>query len=206
MLLTNNEVNDTEYKIKISFLGYSGVGKTSIIEKYFYNEFKYNIKSTIGLSYEFKNIQFDGKNIQVIISDTAGQERFNSIPKTHYRDIDAFIIVYDVTDQISFETIELWISEIDNNTPTNKKNIIFIVGNKTDINPECRSFSYDEAKSKIDNIINEKMPYIEVSAKNGENIETLMNIVITKCLTDKKYIKVIKNDYKKIENTGKKCC
>jgi len=57
-------------------------------------------------------IKIDDKHIKAIIYDTSGQERFRSIPKGYIRKGDGIIIVYDITDRSSFESMEYWINEV----------------------------------------------------------------------------------------------
>ncbi len=175
-------------KIKISFLGYSGAGKTSLINNYLYGEFKYNVNSTIGLIHQIQNIFLNDQNIQILISDTSGQEKFNSIPRSYYRNNDAFVIVYDITDQLSFNALKFWIDDVCKYG--NENPFIFIVGNKIDIANEFRVISYDKMTKFIKDLnIKNIMPYTEVSAKSGLNVQTFMKMVVNTCVVNKKFVK-----------------
>lgn len=210
MVVINDNISNFDCKIKISFLGYSGTGKTSIINKYLYDEFKYNVQATIGFIFQYKCIDIDSKKIQIVISDTAGQEKYNAIPKMYYRNINAFVIVYDVTDSDSFERINFWLEDIKLNG--NKNSFIFIVGNKTDVS-DYRTISYEKANSFVekmnndDPINNQKIPYAEVSAKNGNNVQEFMNRLINTCYTNNNY-EIIPNKIIDTadKNGSKKCC
>lgn len=205
---TQKNNSDIDYRIRITLLGYSGVGKSSIIEKFLYGEFNYNVQTTIGSAFLFKNIQMDDKKIQLIINDTAGQEKYNSIPKIYYRDINAFILVLDVTDKNSIENLDFWLKDIKYNG--NKSNIIFFVGNKIDFNETLRIMSNSEINETLENMYNscfensEMMPYLEVSALSGENIDILFNMIVNKCLQSNKYELVVKDN--KVTNSEKKRC
>ena len=110
---------------KVVLIGESGVGKTSILLRYVSNEFNSQQFSTLGLSYVDKIIQIDNnKKIKLEIWDTAGQEKFRSLAKAYYRNIDVGILVYDVTNKTSFEEIKnYWIKVIkeDNDDNISKK-------------------------------------------------------------------------------------
>ena len=112
-------------KFKVVLIGESGVGKTSMLLRYVSNEFNSQQFSTLGLSYVDKIIQIDNnKKIKLEIWDTAGQEKFRSLAKAYYRNIDVGILVYDVTNKTSFEEIKnYWIKDIkeDNDDNISKK-------------------------------------------------------------------------------------
>ena len=91
---------------KIIFLGESGVGKTSILMRYFNNNFDTNSKSTIGVD-TFQNIKITKETkIHYCYWDTAGQERFKSIISSYYQNVDGVVIVYDVTNKKTFDSID----------------------------------------------------------------------------------------------------
>ena len=124
-----NEENENIYKIfKVCLVGQSGVGKTCIIERFVNNEFREDEPPSISASYSEKLIKFDEYEEKIIkfnIWDTAGQEKYRSIGKIFYKDANAAILVYDITNQKSFDEIKnYWYEEIKANTPenTNKYN------------------------------------------------------------------------------------
>ena len=124
----NNEKNNKLKIYKVCLVGQSGVGKTCIIERFVNDEFREDEPPSISASYSEKLIQFDeyeGKAIKFHIWDTAGQEKYRSIGKIFYKDANAAILVYDITNQKSFDEIKnYWYEEIKANTPenTNKYN------------------------------------------------------------------------------------
>ena len=124
-----NEENENIFKtFKVCLVGESGVGKTCIIERFVNNEFREDEPPSISASYSEKLIKLDeyeGKFIKFSVWDTAGQEKYRSIGKIFYKDANAAILVYDITNQKSFDEIKkYWYEEIKANTPenTNKYN------------------------------------------------------------------------------------
>ncbi|XBI61724.1 hypothetical protein VPH35_042476 [Triticum aestivum] len=108
--------------------------------------------STIGVDFKIRTVEQDGKTMKLQIWDTAGQERFRTITSSYYRGAHGIIIVYDVTDQDSFNNVKQWLNEI---------------GNKSDLTDK-RVVSYETAKAFADEI---GIPFMETSAKNALNVE-----------------------------------
>lgn len=104
---------------KITLVGESGVGKTSIISSLVHGVFLENAFSTTGASYDEKIIQIAEQNKEVLLEiwDTAGQERLRSLTKIFYRDAVACILVYDITRKDSFEQMrDYWYEEVKKNS------------------------------------------------------------------------------------------
>ncbi len=109
----NNKDNIKECKVIL--VGESGVGKTCITNKFIKGTFNKDEVSTLAASYAEKNMYLKGfkEPIKFNIWDTAGQERFRSIGKIFYKDANAAILVYDITNKESFDEIEkYWYEEI----------------------------------------------------------------------------------------------
>ena len=95
-----------EASFKIITIGNSGVGKTSIFQRFIYDTFDENLLSTTVINYTSKNISLsNGKIIQLKLFDTAGQERFYSLSKSYFRNADAVLFVNSANDIQSFENI-----------------------------------------------------------------------------------------------------
>ena len=109
-----NEENLKEFKIVV--LGESGVGKTSIIQRYTKDKFDDAQISTKCASFDTKVIKIDEfkeTNIKLNILDTAGQEKYRALSKIFYKDASAAILVYDITNKKSFDEIkEYWYNQV----------------------------------------------------------------------------------------------
>eukprot|EP01083_Nonionella_stella_P289686 985831_1 len=110
--------------LKLVILGNSGVGKTSLMNRYHSNKFTGQYKATIGADFLSKQLSVTPsaspssppsppQNVTLTIWDTAGQERFQSLGKAFYRGADVCMLVYDVTDRKSFEECQKWKEEFD---------------------------------------------------------------------------------------------
>lgn len=102
--------------IKVILIGNSGVGKTSILNRYFNHSFESKENVTLNSSFLQKTIISQNKVYKLEFWDTAGQEKFNSILKIFYTNAQIILLVYDITNKESFLKIqEYWYNEIINN-------------------------------------------------------------------------------------------
>ena len=163
----NISIDEENYdeKIKIMLLGDSSVGKTSIIKRYCKNQYSNSFISTIGVDFETKYINIDGKIINIQIWDTAGQERYKILAQSYYKNSDGFVIVYDITSRISYDNIHKWIEQIKEYASEKIKNII--VANKCDLENK-RQISKEEGKELAEKY---NFKFYETSALNGKNID-----------------------------------
>lgn len=182
------EINVTTYPLKITFIGNSNVGKSSIIKRYIENKFEENsIAATINASYHTKKIMVDAfSEADLNIWDTAGQERFRSTTKNYFHDSNGILIVFDLTDEKSFKDLDCWMEEVTDSAP--EKCAKILVGNKTDL--ENKKITYENAKKYAEN---HNIQYQEVSAKSGINIELLFSKIGAEC------IKIIQEEQKNNE-------
>jgi small GTP-binding protein len=157
---------------KVVLVGDSGVGKTCIISRYISGAFNQNSPSTNGASYASKLINFEDlkKTISLDIWDTAGQEKYKSLTKFFYKDAAVAILVYDVTNKNSFESMKnFWYGQIQD---FGSKNIILgVAGNKCDMY-EKEEVNENEGKEFAESI----GAFFEItSAKNNTGINELFN-------------------------------
>ena len=181
--------NNISYNFLI--LGDKMVGKTSILERYVNNTFNPNYITTIGMDKRIKRLEVNNYDITIFITDTAGQERFRSLSKSFYKQADAILIGFSLTDKISLNNINYWFEEINNN---NKDSLVGLAlfGNKCDdkinveVNPE-----------DITPIINKyNLTYFETSAKTNINIQELFEFLIKTTIIKKGHLKRIGLDEK----------
>ena len=161
--------NKYDYLLKILILGDSNVGKTCLLSRFVDDTFTLNHINTFGIEFKTKIINLNDKIIKYQIWDTSGLERFRRVTESYYKNVNGIIIVYDITDQKSFESINKWIiKQINNNV---KNDIVkVLVGNKTD--KEDRVISKEEGENLAKNL---GMKFFETSAKQNNNIKELFN-------------------------------
>jgi len=162
---------------KILLVGDSGVGKTSILNRFVDDTFSDDTVPTLGDSAQIKTRTLDisGKTVTLQIRDTDGQERFGNITCSLFLGMDGIVVTYDVSDDASFKAVESWISETSRYA---KKGVhVVIVGNKTDLD---REVSAEQGKQVADS---NNFPYVESSAKTGEGIEDIFAILCQEMLS-----------------------
>lgn len=168
--------NEYDYLIKLVVVGDSGVGKSCLLLRYCDNSYTDSYISTIGVDFKIKTLTIGNKVVKLQVWDTAGQERFRTIVSSYYRGANAVMIVYDVTDEETFNSIPNWIDEIDRQSTIAL--IKIIVGNKTDL----------VAKRVVDKVRAEEfarihdMAHIETSAKLDEEVDTAFLKLATSAL------------------------
>ena len=161
----------TETKeFKILLLGDSCVGKTCFFFKYIERTFSNIHLATIGIDIKHKKMKMeDGKNIKLIIYDTAGLEGLRYISKAYYKKADGMVLIYDITNKQSFYNLKNWINQI--REEVYDKLPIILVGNKKDFE-EQRKVTEEQGK----NLAKEYgLAFFECSAITGENIDDIFN-------------------------------
>ena len=94
-------------QIKLLLIGDSGVGKSCCLLRFSEDSFTPSFITTIGIDFKIRTIELDGKRVKLQIWDTAGQERFRTITTAYYRGAMGILLVYDVTDERSFNSASL---------------------------------------------------------------------------------------------------
>ncbi|KAI5054549.1 hypothetical protein L7F22_001025 [Adiantum nelumboides] len=154
-----------DYLFKLLLIGDSGVGKSCLLLRFADDSYLESYISTIGVDFKIRTVELDSKTIKLQIWDTAGQERFRTITSSYYRGAHGIIIVYDVTDQESFNNVKQWLNEIDRYASENVNKLL--VGNKSDLTAK-KVVDTQTAKAYADEI---GIPFLETSAKNASNVE-----------------------------------
>ena len=163
-----SNIQNFDYQIKYILIGDTAVGKSNILLRFMQNSFFEGYKATIGVEFGEKNLKLDYLNFKLQIWDTSGQETYQSITRSYYRNAACAVIVYDVTNKNSYLNVQSWIKECWENSSGYA--LLVLVGNKIDLE-ENRVIMRGEAEEFARE---NKMIYIETSAKTGENVEKVL--------------------------------
>ena len=160
---------------KVIVLGNSCVGKTSIVVRFGKNTFnEASQASTIGAAYVTREIDINGRKLNINLWDTAGQERFRSIIPMYVRGCNAILLTCSTDNEESVGEMDIWAKLIKDNSPNIKT--IFIVMNKIDQKNEKLQTAAREY-ARVNNYF-----YEEVSAKENIRITELFQNVGEKIL------------------------
>ena len=200
----NNEKKEKkEVQAKAILIGDSFVGKTSLIRVATGEDFNDMMKRTLAASCTEKKIKIGSLNYSVNLWDTAGQELYSKLNGIFYKSSDIVILVYDVTKQESFNNLEKWIQNLEENTNSEAKYVWGVVGNKKDLFEDqiiTEKMGMDFAKSK-------EMKFKMVSAKTdplsfNKFLEELVKDAKDNLLNKKENIS-LKNYNKKLKDKCK---
>ncbi|TGZ63086.1 hypothetical protein CRM22_007082 [Opisthorchis felineus] len=125
--------------LKFLIVGDAATGKTCLLRWFLAGNFKEESLHTIGVEFGTKVVQVDGKPVKLQIWDTAGQERFQCVTRSYYRGAAGALVVYDVNDRGSFNSVRKWMSSVRDLALPNI--CIILVGNKVDLAEESRQQS-----------------------------------------------------------------
>ncbi|KAK5611208.1 Ras- protein Rab-8B [Crenichthys baileyi] len=154
-----------DYLFKLLLIGDSGVGKTCLLFRFSEDAFNTTFISTIGIDFKIRTVELDGKKIKLQIWDTAGQERFRTITTAYYRGAMGIMLVYDITNEKSFDNIRNWIRNIEEHASADVEKMM--LGNKCDMNDKRQVSKERGEKLAIDYGIK----FLETSAKSSINVE-----------------------------------
>ncbi|XP_059142897.1 ras-related protein Rab-3 isoform X2 [Physella acuta] len=166
-----------DYMFKLLIIGNSSVGKTSFLFRYADDSFTSAFVSTVGIDFKVKTVFRQDKRVKLQIWDTAGQERYRTITTAYYRGAMGFLLMYDITNEESFNAVQDWIYQIKLHTCYNIP--IVLVGSKSD--SDDREVSTADAQSLASRL---GLEFFETSAKENINVkavfERLVDIICDK--------------------------
>lgn len=152
-------------KCKITLIGSSNVGKTSIINTYVRHLFT-NTTPTCGACYTQKVIRLDGKLLQLNIWDTAGAEKFRSVSSMYYRSTAVFLLCFDLADEQSVSDISYWLEGIRRVCDDSSYDVL-LVANKSD----CVSPQSPQALQAIEKAQTLGLKLLFCSAKQNVGVQ-----------------------------------
>ncbi|MBV99413.1 Ras-related protein Rab-26, partial [Eschrichtius robustus] len=225
----------TKHGVQVMLVGDSGVGKTCLLVRFKDGAFLAGtFISTVGIDFRNKVLDVDGMKVKLQIWDTAGQERFRSVTHAYYRDAHALLLLYDVTNKASFDSIQAWLTEIQEYAQHDV--VLMLLGNKVDSAQEHVVKREDGEKlAKVscgwvgsqrvplglqglscphqfaNHCLQEYgLPFMETSAKTGLNVDLAFMAIAKelkqRCMKAPSEPRFQLHDYVKREGRGASCC
>ena len=161
------DVNNYDLLYKIIIIGDTCVGKSNILSRYVKDEFREDSKSTVGVELGTKFVKIKETGAKVQIWDTAGQERYRSITSSYYKGSHGCLIVYDITNEKTFENVEKWLEQAKKEAGNDVS--VILVGNKCDLE-DARKITKEQGEEKAKTL---NVPFFETSALSRVNVNEI---------------------------------
>ncbi|KAH0793233.1 Ras family protein [Histomonas meleagridis] len=185
------DLGDTPAQIKLVMkvlvVGEMGTGKTSLIRQYVQGFFSEFYKTTIGVDFASKDIQWDpNTTINIQLWDIAGQERYGNMTHVYYQEACAAFVVFDVTRMPTFDMVDDWKKDIDSKVFTSEGKPIpcMLLGNKIDL---CTGGNWTKSQEEMNEYIKSKgfVGFYTTSAREATNIENAVTDLIRYVMDNK---------------------
>lgn len=182
--------NNTGRRIKILMLGDSGVGKSSLVLRWTLDTFSPSLVSTVGVNFKSKKLTVRGEPVQVQVWDTAGQEHFHKITTSYYKGAHGIMLVYDVSDQKSAESVEYWVRNIRSHASDTVQ--LALIGNKIDLRMQSDAPltpSGNQKGNRVDSDYGKALSakygvsFFETSAKDSSNVNNAYTTLVDHILS-----------------------
>ncbi|NMC07607.1 MAG: GTP-binding protein [Candidatus Lokiarchaeota archaeon] len=177
-ILQNVAQDKIQFRWKIVVVGPGGVGKSTMLHRYFYKQFMPDMIMTIGVSHMSHVIERHGKIINLIIWDLSGQKRFEVLHPAYLGDSTGAFIVFDMSQPDTIDEVPKWAELIRRYNAANKALPIVLVGTKVDLLTDQSQL--DATYKKIE----EKMAELELqyvcvtSSKTNYNVTETIDFLV----------------------------
>ena len=191
--MDENSSEKNEVEFKIITLGNAGVGKTSIIQRFVCDDFELNRISTMGVSFSFRVLKVNKRNLKLKLIDTGGQEKYRSLAVNYFKHADVVLFVFDLNVEKSFDAIQYWIDLFNENDDGKNIKAKYLIGNKCDLEQNVD-------QDLIDQLVNKNgLLYMSTSAKTKNQIDEMFQYI-----ADELYEYLEKNEKKNSRGNSQK--
>lgn len=180
-----------KYKVKTVLIGESGVGKTSMVASYLGKTLKKRGERRMGVNTytnlaSYPNLTSEGLSIEWHIWDVRGGPRFQEVQPFYYRGARGALLLYDISRRETLNKLTKYYEDLVGFAGCRCQCVL--VGHKSDLRGTEREKvtpkEGERVASKISNDTGLEVPYIEASAKTGDNIEKAFEILATLIMED----------------------
>ena len=186
-----------DYLFKIVIMGYSSAGIRGFILRFIDDSSTANHLTTLGFDFRIKTINFENKLVKLQIWDFGREEFYQNITKTYYKGAHGLILMYNVTERNSFQSVRNWIKQIEAHGDKSVKKVL--VGHKCD--EHGRVVTKEEGKKLAEEY---NIGFFESSARNNINVSEVFNYLIKEILMEKDPEEIKKREKEKKEESSKK--
>ena len=173
--------------LKVLVVGEMGTGKTSLIRQYVQGFFSEFYKTTIGVDFATKELEWDDKTtVSLQLWDIAGQERYGNMTRVYYQEAVAAFVVFDVTRLQSLDMVKEWKKDIDEKVLTSLDKPIpcLLLGNKIDLCPDGK---WAKTAEDMKNFCQENnfLDFFETSARHRTNVDEAAKFLVKYVMDNK---------------------
>jgi len=168
--MSDNKSKSKARTFKIVLVGDSGVGKSSLTSRLSNEKYHDTTTSTMGLDISIKHFEMNKQPCRFQFWDTGGQESFKSIHPAYYKNVDAILFVFDLSDKKTLDNTTSWVS--DAAPMLSEKTMCLLVGTKLDLVSSAQDNCVSE-KDAHSLALEQGMPYIAISAKENTHVNDL---------------------------------
>ena len=159
-----SQTPEYDHLVKMLLVGDASVGKSSLLLRFCGMDFSNRQFSTIGVDFRTRYVSIENRTFKCALWDSAGQERFRTLTASYYRGAHGIILVYDVSQRSTFESLPYWMEEVSHHS-TNPDAVVLIIANKIDV-PD-RKVTQQEG---LDFAFRHSAIYVETSAKTYQGV------------------------------------
>ncbi len=165
---------------KLIVAGDGGVGKTTLLRKFVTGTFDIATNMTIGVQWHVKETMVDGQAVSLQLWDLGGQDHFRFMLPSYTLGAKGALLLYDMTRTSSLDSLEEWVKIC---RTYNKEIPILFCGTKADL-AASKCISATRARAFLTPL--GLFDHIEISAKNGANVEKAFQIITARILSTRK--------------------
>ncbi|OHS96163.1 Ras-related protein Rab-2A [Tritrichomonas foetus] len=193
-------------KIKVVFIGDTSVGKTALFYQFQNAQFQTDLPTTVGGACANVNVDFDNDSVPLMIWDTAGQEQLRAIVPMYIQRSAFILLVYDISNRLSFESLESWVNLVTEKAECWTK--IILIGNKSDLE-DSRQVEYFEGSAFAEK--NRLLTFLETSAKTKAGVKDILNLIAKTSKSDRQIQEMLTSINQEVvistaDDKKKRCC